>query len=482
MSFNTALSGLKVASSELGVVSNNVANSSTTGFKSSRAEFADVYATSSFGSGGTAIGSGVSLSAVSQQFAQGTMEFTDNALDIAISGRGFFITRPSTNSTEGTPSYTRAGAFQVDSAGYVTNSNNQYLQTFPVNAIDGTVTSTSLSSTIALKLPSTAGEPKATSQVALGANLPSNAAGIDFAPAAPATYTFNPLQNSTYSSSTSINIYDSQGGTHTMTYYFAKDLTNANTWRVYPVMNTTDINGDAVSLPMQDTNNGNSRYMTLVFSNNGSLDKTATLTANGGAGQEIPKFSLVDSGATAAPLPLTYVAYDANGVDTTGATATPVPANGSTLGDAGQIGIDAYNNSPTQFSTPFNVTTLSQNGYTAGRLTGLDVSEEGVIRANYSNGQQSALGKIAMAAFPNEQGLSQIGNTAWNESISSGPPLVGEAGTGSFGSFRSGALEGSNVDLTAQLVKLITAQRNFQANAKSIETNSAVTQTIINLR
>ncbi|HEA25889.1 MAG TPA: flagellar hook-basal body complex protein, partial [Ectothiorhodospiraceae bacterium] len=161
------------------------------------------------------------------------------------------------------------------------------------------------------------------------------------------------------------------------------------------------------------------------------------------------------------------------------ALAGVAPTNGAnTL----NITLDFASNTPTQFATPFNVTRLSQDGYTAGRLTGIDIGDSGVVRANYSNGTQNALGKIALANFANPQGLRQMGNTTWEESLDSGNPLVGEAGTGSFGSIQSGALESSNVDLTAELVKLITAQRNFQANAKAIETASAITNTVIQMR
>jgi len=136
----------------------------------------------------------------------------------------------------------------------------------------------------------------------------------------------------------------------------------------------------------------------------------------------------------------------------------------------------------TQFASAFTVNALSQDGFAIGRLTGLDVSDTGVIRATYTNGQSTPLGKIAMANFANPQGLKQIGNTAWEETIDSGAVLAGEAGTGSLGLIQSGALETSNIDLTKELVGLITAQRNFQANSKAIETNNAITQTIINLR
>ena len=173
MSFNTALSGLNAASADLNVKSNNIANVNTTGFKESRAEFAGVFAVSAFGSSDTAIGNGTVLNNVAQQFEQGNLEFTDNALDLGISGQGFFALAP--NHTSNEVVYTRAGAFNVNSDGFVVNSAGQFLRTFPVNP-DGTVSSTSISSTTALQLPGTAGTPQATANVAIANNLPSTSA------------------------------------------------------------------------------------------------------------------------------------------------------------------------------------------------------------------------------------------------------------------------------------------------------------------
>jgi len=136
----------------------------------------------------------------------------------------------------------------------------------------------------------------------------------------------------------------------------------------------------------------------------------------------------------------------------------------------------------TQFGDAFGVNSLSQDGFTTGRLTGVSVDDEGVVFARFTNGQSSALGKLALANFVNPQGLQQLGDTSWGQSFASGDALLGEAGTASFGNIQSGALEASNVDLTAQLVQMITAQRNFQANAQMISTADTVTQTVINIR
>lgn len=443
MSFNTAISGLNAAQSDLEVTSNNIANVNTTGFKKSRAEFGDIYATSALGSSQTAVGSGVILQAVSQQFTQGNMNFTSNTLDFGISGEGFFVLSPDATTNERV--YTRAGAFGVNADGAVVNANGNLLQVFPVND-DGTVTSTALSSTVALRLPDSAGTPQATGEVDLGVNLPAGVTPLDVT-------AFDSEQTNTYTASTSVNIYDSLGDTHIAALYFVRDSTANNQWAMY-----VEIDGTRVQL---DDGAGNPvQYASFAFGNDGALDP-ATLTPT--------TFRTLPLGGTAAIDP------------DTGVTGPHPGWSGGPDPDQTFV-IDIANNRPTQYASPFTVNSLQQDGFAIGRLTGLDVSDTGVVRASYTNGQTVAVGKIALARFPNPQGLSQIGNTSWAETTESGEALSGEAGTSSFGTVRSGALELSNVDLTAELVNLITAQRNFQANAKSIETANAITQAIINIR
>jgi flagellar hook protein FlgE len=429
MAFNTALSGLNAAQAELNVTSNNIANVGTTGFKGSRAEFADIFATSSFGSSNTAIGNGALLANVAQQFGQGNLEFTANTLDFAVSGEGFFILSPS--ETNANNLFTRNGEFGVDNNGFVVNNSGARLQVFPVNT-DGTVTATSISSTIPLQLPQTAGVPTSTSLVDIGVNLPANAAALD-----PAL--FDPLQASTFTQSTSLTVFDSLGESHVVTAYYLK--TGANAWASY--YNTTDAAGTTLPIDIAGGTAGaaGQLYNTMTFDNSG-----------------------VFQSSTPDPILTTAIDY----------------GNGSST--SGTLTFDYGNNGTTQFSSPFTVNILEQNGFPIGRLTGVEVSETGVVRANFSNGQSTALGKIALARFQNAQGLAQKGNNSWEDTTASGTPLVGEAVTSSFGQIRSGALEVSNVDLTAELINLIAAQRNFQANAKSIETENTVTQAIINIR
>jgi flagellar hook protein FlgE len=426
MSFNTALSGLNAAQSDLNVTSNNIANVSTTGFKFSRAEFGDIFATSTLGSSKTAIGNGVILGNVAQQFGQGNLEFTSNTLDLAVSGQGFFVLEPSQNNEN--QIFTRAGEFGVDNNGFVVNNSGARLQAFPTNS-DGTVTATALSSTQPLQIPQSAGSPTSTTEIDIGVNLPANATGLD-------VNSFDPNSPSTYSASTSSTIFDSLGESHIATVYYVKDAAAPNQWASYYYVdgNPLDITGGAAGANGQ-------QYHTVEFDAAGNFQQTNPANPS---------------------------------------TAALGFTNGSNA--AQTIALDYANNAPTQFASPFTVNTLDQNGATIGRLAGIEISESGVVRANFTNGQSNSIGKIALVRFPNPQGLSQLGNNAWSDTIDSGQPLAGEALTSSFGQIRSGALETSNVDLTSELVNLITAQRNFQANARTIETNNQVTQTIIQIR
>ncbi len=436
--FNVGLSGLGAASKDLDVTSNNIANAETVGFKRSRTEFADVYATTAFGSTSIQAGSGVTVQTVSQQFNQGNLRFTENSLDMAIGGQGFFVVSP--NLTNADVQYTRAGAFQLDKQGYITTGGGQYLMGYPVNASDGTVTSSALASVEPIRIDQTEGNPKATANVLLSVNLASDAVPPTSAPASAAD--IDPADKDTYNNATSVNIFDSLGNAHTVTYYFALIDPATNEWGVSTWINT---DADPAGLGTLDLDGDGTDDLSkiaegaLIFDGQGILDDT--LSNN----------------------PIDIVGLDM--------------ANGSNPMD-----LSLKFDESTQFSSPFTVTGLVQDGLTVGRLSGLDISDNGVIWANYSNGTAEAIKKIALAGFDNPQGLRQLGDTNWSESLESGVAIGGEAGTGIFGIIKGGALESSNVDLTAELVHLIVAQRNFQANAKTIETASRITETVINLR
>lgn len=405
MSFRIALSGLNAASAHLDITANNIANVNTTGFKSSRSSFADVFATSNNDVTATTPGAGVRLNTITQQFSQGNIDFTDNNLDLAISGEGFFTMKGANGIT-----YTRAGAFSVDRDGYVVNSNLEKLQVFPA-AANGTFATGSLAD---LKLQITENPPQQTSRTDIGLNLPANAP-------VPAASPFDPTLPSSYNHATSMTVYDSLGTSHTATMYFIKEPT-ANNWSQRLYVDDNPVGG----------------ANTLTFDNAGIL----TSPASG-----LVTYPAYDPGTGAADLNLSF-----NYIDTT------------------------------QYGQEFSVNNLQQDGFTTGRMTGIEVSSTGVVSTRFTNGQSSQLGKVAMAIFSNPNGLQQQGDTSWAETYTSGGPRLGEAGTSNFGLLQAGALEGSNVDLTAELVEMITAQRNFQANTQMISTSDQVTQAIINIR
>ena len=447
MSFNTALSGLQAASIDLSTTSNNIANVATTGVKYSRAEFGDIFALSPFGNSPTAIGSGVQVDNVSQQFSQGNLKFTDASLDMAISGQGYFVI--SQDEIGSNLSYSRAGEFRVNADGFIVNNDSQYLQTFPVDN-EGNVTSTSLNTTVALQLPSSTGSPQATNEIEIGLNLTASATGLE-------PTSFDPTESTSFANSTSSTVFDSLGESHVLSYYFVKDAQGST---------TNGTLGDATS---GDPN----QWQVFTYMDGSPVDVNAgaAITHNSGTlgsiSQQSAQLNFLPDGSFSSSTPAIL-----------SSSSIPLSNGANNL----LINYDFANNGTTQYAANFSVNTLNPNGFSTGRLTGLDVSEEGLVRASYTNGTSIPLGKIAMADFPNSQGLANVGSASWTETIDSGSVLTGEAGSGRFGLIQSGALETSNVDLTQQLVNLITAQRNFQANARSIETANTLTQTIIQIR
>jgi flagellar hook protein FlgE len=458
MSFNIALSGLNAAQKDLDVTSNNIANVNTTGFKESRAEFVDVYASSLLSSGKTKVGDGVLTADVAQQFSQGSIQFTNNALDLAITGNGFFATVPDINSLE--VSYTRAGQFKLNKDNFVVNSQGNHLLGFPVNP-DGSSASVSLSTATPILIPTASGAPQSTSEVDIRMNLP---AGDSYITGAPGN--FDPSDTLTFNHSTSVTVFDSLGDSHVMTYYFVKDdpTTNPNEWMLFATVDGKQVDlvdpagapanpvGGSVSGPLSPTGTVGAR---LVFDASGDFVSQVPSLANGGIITQPLGAGILLNGAD----PAQTIAINFN-LDSLKPNA----------------------NEPTQFASNFEVTALSQDGLAVGRLTGIDIGTDGLVRATFSNGTSQPLSRIALVNFANEQGLTQIGNTSWKESIVSGEGLAGEAGTGTFGTINSSALEQANVNLTSELIDLISAQRNFQANSRALEVDNQLNQTILQIR
>jgi flagellar hook protein FlgE len=404
MSFQQGLSGLNAASKSLDVTGNNVANSSTVGFKSGQAQFADVYAASLNGSGASQVGIGVKVSTVAQQFTQGNVTSTNNPLDLAINGAGFF--RMDNN---GVTTYTRNGQFTLDKTGYVVNAQGLKLTGYIANAKG--VLQSGAPTDLIFNTADLA--PQSTSNVGLLVNL-------DSREALPATAVFSATDPTSYNQSTSISVFDTLGNSHLIQSFFKK--TASNTWDVY---------GTSDGVPLTTPKIG-----TLVFSSSGALTSPQPFVAS----------ATVSSGAVS---PLVF------NVDFTGSS---------------------------QYGSTFGLNKPIQDGYTSGKLSGFTTGADGIITGRYTNGKSATLGQVVLANFTDPNGLVNLGNNAWAETAASGGPLVGAPSSGSLGVLQSSAVEDSNVDLTAELVNLITAQRFYQANAQTIKTQDQVLQTLVNLR
>ncbi|MBL6987000.1 MAG: flagellar hook protein FlgE [Methylobacter sp.] len=603
MGFATALSGLKAASTNLQVTGNNIANSQTTGFKESRAEFADVYSSSLGGVSKTQPGAGVKVTEVAQQFNQGNIESTQNSLDLAVSGNGFFVLADTVNLPDpnnpaapvdpSVPSaYTRNGAFQLNSVGNVVNDKGQYLLTFAPN---GTTKEEGFSVGVfrPLTIDTAQGLPNATENINMKLN-------INGAASAPTTTVFDPTNPLSYNNTTSITTYDTQGNAHIASTYYVKTPV-ANVWDAYLFLDNYGITTGGQAVPpatapastVSATLNGPGLPIPMTFTSSGLLDEVGTraaavlsaaietasntmvtdtaaasvaaaATAGGSytaplaatalsaaivasasaataataaaainstpATADVPGPPVVPglasiaktTAATAAASAAAYATSAALVVDgATGTTAAALAATAaadallaqaaaqnyntavaaaaagatqSTKVDFGSI--DLANIDPnisvdpmtfdldffgsTQFATPFSVNGLDQDGLPAGNLTGIDVDDTGVVFARYSNGGSKALGQVALARFQSNQSLAKLGDTTWAATSTSGQPIYGAAGDNNFGGIQSSALEGSNVDLSEQLVKLIIAQQAYQANSQSITTEKTLIQTILN--
>lgn len=426
MSFQQGLSGLNASSKNLDVIGHNIANSNTVGFKASRAEFAEMVASAIGSAGGSNAGIGVEVAAVAQQFTQGNLTITGNSLDVAINGNGFFtLTLP-----DGTPAYTRAGNFKLDKEGNMITNDNAKVMGYPVDPVTGLRSGTD---PVPMAFPTSEPIPaKQTSKITAAFNLPAtakDAAGDPTAtPPVPAT------PRATYG--TSINVFDSQGVAKPVSLYFQKTAT-ANTWDVYDALDDPTATPPVVASPIGQ----------ITFDNNGAI-----------------------TGPVATP-PATGFALSL--------TINPTPPNPNNLpAFPVSVSLDKVSQSGSKFS----VSNLSQDGYTTGELTGINIENNGMIMTRYSNGVTRAEGQLALSSFRNTQGLASVGGNNWVATFESGQPVAGTATDGNFGSLRSGALEDSNVDLTAELVNMMTAQRAYQANAQTIKTQDQVMSTLVNLR
>jgi flagellar hook protein FlgE len=405
MSFNIALSGLNAATTDLNVISNNIANANTTGFKTSTAEFGDLVQGSQYSVANVAAGDGVNTQQIAQQFTQGTITTTGEPLNLAINGNGFF-----TLSNNGATVYSRDGTFSTNNSGYVVNPNGAILQVYPPVGSTNTFSTGTLTD---LKISTTPSAPAATTTLDAAVTLPGSAS-------VPTTTTFSATDPTSYNSTTAVTVYDSLGAAHSANLYYVQTST-PGTWTVHTLVDGKEL----------------------------------------GTG--------------------TTVSFDSSGNLTSPTGSTSLPAFTPTTG-AAAVNISLNLSGTEQYGSSFSVNSISQNGYATGQLSGLQIAQNGAITAQYTNGQTTTLGQVAMANFANPQGLQQLGNAMWSQSYASGAAITGSAGSSNFGTLQSGSIETSNVDLTTQLVNMMTAQRNYQANSQVISTQDELLQTLLHLQ
>ena len=421
MSMTTALSGLMAAQTEISATAHNIANVGTMGFRSSRVEFGDVFTSSQFTTQRTAVGSGVQVQRVAQDFSQGNVVPTGNLLDLAIEGSGFFAIQPMAerNGAAGETKYTRAGAFTMDEAGRLVNGSNEALLCFPVG-IDGLPLTGDLSQAVPLAVPLEMGDPVATTEVKLQLDLPSDNLMLGQQAAIPPA-AFDAADPTTWATRTPIPLFGADGRSIQAEAYVIK-----------------------VASP--DANSTDTVFELRLRVNGEELNPTAPATQN-------------------------RVTLNSDGVITAGETLAFGP-DGLTL-DLGGSRLTTH---------PFAVQTASHNGVAAGRLTNLEIDGGGSVWGTYGTAGRVAMGQVVLANFTNPQGLKVQGKASFAVTAESGPPITGTPGTAGFGLLRAGALERSNVELTEELVNLISAQRNYQASAKAMETSTSLMQTIMNIR
>lgn len=512
MSFQQGLSGLNGAAKSLDVIGNNIANASTVGFKGSQAQFADVYANSLNGAGGGQAGIGTKVSQIAQTFSQGNIESSNNPLDIAINGAGFFRT-----SLGGVTQYSRNGQFSLDKSGFMVNAQGAQLTGYATGP-NGTILA---GSPVPIQISTADLKPVATGKVDHEINLDS---GADV----PLNPNFDANDPTSYNKQTPIDVYDSLGNSHVLSTFYVK--TSAGHWDVYAANDGTEINNLKVAAAAQGSGGAftavntardawvvanaavppnpaaaSAALATYAAAANAMVGAaavaagatpaqvaaiTAAATSSGNTVGNTP--AIVDKDIAAAvsvkSVRIGHLDFDGNGALSNAAMAPqtlpltvalpifpPTGAQGTLTVQMGFAGSSQYGAATSEKKS-------TQDGYTAGHLQRFSAGADGTILGQYSNGQSQALGQIVLANFANPNGLTPLGNNAWAETSNSGVPLIGAPSSGSLGVLQSSAVENSNVDLTAELVNMITAQRVYQANAQTIKTQDSVLQTLVNLR
>jgi len=412
---STSRSGLINTGAALSVIGNNIANVGTVGFKGSRTEFADLISADAGGEVGK-VGLGSRIGAVRTLFTQGAIENTGRNLDLSIEGNGFFTLREGQGQV-----YTRAGNFQLQADGTVTNSIGDPLQGIALNP-DGSAAGGIQDVTVA----GLSSQARASTSATLRGNLQSDAAIKTFDP----TSFQSAINTSDYF--TQVKVYDSLGASHDLNVFFTK--TGSNTWAVNMGVDAGDTGGTAGQL--QIVNSGGS----ITFNPDGTVNAVAGNTAT-----------------------MSFTGAQPN---------QQVTVN---LGSPGQV--DGLG----QFAGPSGINFVSQDGFGAGGLTSLNVDANGIVTAAFDNGQTRPLFQLSIAHFSAPEGLQPSGNQLYRETISSGPAAISTAGTQGNGTIVSSALEQSNVQIAQEFIELISTQRSFQANTRVITASDQLLGDLINI-
>ena len=533
MSFQQGLSGLNVSSKALDAIGNNIANSGTVGFKSAAARFADVFASSLAGSGASQVGIGANVANVFQQFTQGNITATNNPLDLALNGGGFFRLSDATGAAEGVASFTRNGQFQVDKNGYIINSAGLFLTGILADAATGIVPSSGQPAALQLDTSLIAPNTTTESQIEMNFDSRSNEPRAGATPGTltgvgvPATLTITAANDEldlTIDGVGPITI-TIPSGTYTSAGTLAQAVEDA-------INNDAGFSTPGVAVDVTLNAAGEIVITSRAVGTLGSQGGSASAVTAGGGDGEADLFGGVPAAVAGtdtfdANNPLTYTSstsqtvYDSLGnphnlalymvktsaantwqmytsfdagtavgpttitFDNSGALSTGMPLDQTYTLNNGAVSPLAFTldmTGTTQYGSTFSVNSLAQDGFTSGRLSGISVAADGTIQGQYSNGRTRDMGRLVLVSFPNPNGLQNVGGNLWRETADSGQPIEGTAGQGSLGVVQSAAVEDSNVDLTAELVTMITQQRAYQANAQTIKTQDQVLQTLVNLR
>lgn len=468
--FSIPLSGLDASSTAMATIANNLANLNTIGYKGSTTQFADLFY-ETLGTNGSGdpvqVGAGTQVSANSLDMSSGSPESTGVATDVAILGNGFFVVRQN-----GTNYYTRAGDFQVGTDGSLQTSNGESVMGYA--AVNGAIPAGAALAPLQLNLGQI-NAPQATTTVQLSTNLNAGANVGDPAYSTPLT------------------VYDSLGNSHVLDFNFTK--TGAGAWNC----TITIPNSDLTPPPTWAASTAYTMGQTMAPPTANGHIYQCTVAGTSGANPPSPwptnGSTFTDGGVTwkdmgtQTTIDTTQLTFDSNG-NLTSPTGNVPNITASGLADgASNLNFtwNLYSSSKaplvTQLATGASGTTASSaNGYGSGSLTGYTIGTDGVITGSFNNGQTSALGQIALANFANVQGLQQEGNTEYSTTLASGAANVGAPGTGGLGTVEGGTLETSNVDIATQFSALIVAQRDYEANARTVTTFDQVMQDTINMK